>query len=310
MSAKLKIRRFPIDKMKPNRTILLCGRRGMGKSTLLKDILYHIRKRVDTGFAFSPTQDTIRMFEDCFPHSHIYNEYSLDVVKNIIASLTSLTEQNKHREVVLTLDDCMFDKGIMKTREMREIHMNGRHLHLWFINCVQYLMDMGPDIRSQIDYVFVLKENVIANRQKLHKYFFGIFEKYEEFSLVMDKCTNSFECLVLDNTQANNSIEDSIYYYKADPNIGRFRLGKSIYFKLDHYFRRRDDKNQRSLSDKTKLPDPVQPKKRIQQVEKADEPEQNQKKHSPSPSPSRHQIHNHRQTHNHHHNHNITRRTR
>lgn len=275
--------------MKPNRTILIVGKRGTGKSTLLKDILYHIRKRVDTGFAISPTQDTIRMFEDCFPRSHIYNEYNLEVVRTLLNSLTSLTEQKKKREVVFTLDDCMFDKGIMKTKEMREIHMNGRHLHMWFINCVQYLMDLGPELRSQIDYVFVLKENVISSRQKLHKYFFGIFEKYEEFSLVMDKCTNSHECLVLDNTQVNNSIEDSIYYYKADPNIGRFRLGKSIYFKLDHYFRRTDDKPsgiRPGEPQKTKLPDPIQAKKRIQQVEKADEPNEH--------SHQRHHGHRHR----------------
>ena len=271
--------------MKPNRTILIVGKRGTGKSTLLKDILYHIRKRVDTGFAISPTQDTIRMFEDCFPRSHIYNEYNLEVVRTLLNSLTSLTEQKKTREIVFTLDDCMFDKGIMKTKEMREIHMNGRHLHMWFINCVQYLMDLGPELRSQIDYVFVLKENVISSRQKLHKYFFGIFEKYEEFSLVMDKCTNSHECLVLDNTQVNNSIEDSIYYYKADPNIGRFRLGKSIYFKLDHYFRRTDDNPSGIRSgepQKTKLPDPIQAKKRIQQVEKAEESHEDGHQHSKS----------------------------
>jgi ABC-type dipeptide/oligopeptide/nickel transport system ATPase component len=275
-SNKLKIRRFPIDEMKPKRIILIVGKRGTGKSTLLKDILYHVRKRVDTGFAMSPTQDTIRMFEDCMPKSHIYNEYSLETVRNMINSLESLQEQGKNREVCLAIDDCMFDKGIMKTREMREIHMNGRHLGLWFINSVQYLMDLGPDLRSQIDYIFALKENVISNRQKLHKYFFGIFEKYEEFSLVMDKCTNNHECLVLDNTQPNNKIEESIFYYKADNTIGRFKLGKTIYYKLDHYFRKTEDKNKfgQGQNGKTKLPDPIQTKMRIQQVEKEDTTDQ------------------------------------
>jgi hypothetical protein len=113
----------------------------------------------------------------------------------------------------------------------------------------------------------------------LHKYFFGIFEKYEEFSLVMDKCTNNHECLVLDNTQVNNKIEECIFYYKADHKIGKFRLGKSIFFKLDHYFRRSNDKNtmgKHGEPPKTKLPDPIQPKKRIQQVEKDDEEDQDQ----------------------------------
>jgi hypothetical protein len=238
MSTELKIRRFPIDNMKSNRNILIIGKRGTGKTTLLKDILYHIRKRVDTGYAIFPTQNTIRVFENCLPRSHIHNEYNPEVVRTL---LNSLTEQKKTREIVLTLDDCVFDKGIMETQEMREIHMNGRHFHMWFINCVQDFMNLGPELRSQIDYVFVLKENSSSRRQKLHKYFFGMFKNYEDFSSVMDKCTNLHGCLVLDNTKVNNSIEDSIYYYKADPNIGRFRLGKSIYFKMDHYVTRPND---------------------------------------------------------------------
>ena len=252
--------------MKPRRTILIIGKRGTGKSTLLKDILYHMRKKVDIGFAMTPTFDTQQMFADCLPKSHIYNEYSLEAVGNIIGAMTSLKEQGKERDAVLVLDDCMFEKGIMRSTEMREIHMNGRHLSLTFINAIQYLMDATSDIRSQIDYVFCLKDNVISNRQKLYKYFFGIFDKYEEFSLVFDTCTNNHECIVLDNTQVTNTVEDSVFYYKGDPTIGKFRLGRSIYFKLDHYYGLHS-KTQQTL---TKLPEPIKQKQKIKHVEKDD----------------------------------------
>jgi hypothetical protein len=275
MSQKLNIRRFPIDRMKSHRVILLIGKRGTGKSTLLKDILYHIRQRIDVGFAMSPTHDTCKMFEDCLPRACIYHEYSLPAVHNLLASLNSLVDQNKHRDCGLFLDDCMYDKSIMKSNEMRQIHMNGRHLNMWFINSVQYLMDIGPELRSQIDYVFVLREPIRSNREKLHKYFFGIFDKYEEFSLVLDKTTENHECLVLDNTQVTNNIEDTVFYYKANPNIGKFRLGKPIYFKLDHHFHRKEKLTHGKQ--KTKLPDAVVCKKKIQQVEKSDEKSQHGK---------------------------------
>jgi len=64
-----------------------------------------------------------------------------------------------------------------------------------------------------------LREPVINQRKKLHQYFFGLFPTYEEFSTVMDKCTENFECLVLDQTQITNKIEDCVYFYKADPKI-------------------------------------------------------------------------------------------
>lgn len=268
--SKLRIRKFPIEKMKDNRVILIIGKRGTGKSTLVKDISFNLRNRVDTGFAISPTFDTQMMFEDFLPKSHIFNEYSLEIIKNIISCMGSLKEQGKKRCVTVAMDDCMFDKGILKTREMREIHMNGRHLNLWFINSVQYLMDIGPDLRSQIDYVFCLKENIASNKKKLHQYFFGVFEKYEQFAMVLDKCTENHECLVLDNTQPHNNIEDSIFYYKANPEIKRFKYGKSIFYKLDHYFRRQALKRHtnQSKSQTTKLPDSIQTKNKFHHVEK------------------------------------------
>lgn len=281
----LKIRRFPIDEMKEHRIILVIGKRGTGKSVLLRDIMYRLRKRIDIAFAMSPTLDTIKMFEECLPKSHVFDDYSLEQVQNIMKQMKALKEENKHRSGLLVLDDCMFDKKIMKSTEMREIHMNGRHFNLYFINSMQYVMDMGPDLRSQVDYLFVLKENVISNRQKIHKYFFGMFQDYDEFSLVMDKCTNNHECLVLDNTQPENDLSNCVYYYKANKDLESFRVGRSIYFKLDRYFGRtseREKKKKRKAvsgsaedapespqhSSNIKLPDPVPVKKSIDVVEK------------------------------------------
>lgn len=266
----LRIQRFPMHEMKDYKNILLIGKRGTGKSTLLKHILYEIRKRVNFGIGMSPTLDTIMMFEDCMPSSHIYDQYNLNAVTNLIATLKALKEQGRPRTACLALDDCMYAKGIMKSEEMREIHMNGRHFHLWFINSVQYLMDLGPDLRNQIDYVFVLREPIRANREKLHKYFFGIFPTYEEFSLVMDKTTENHECLVLDATQKTNNIEDCIFYFKANPNIQKFMLGNEIYFKLNHMFQKKKSHSERHHQQKLKLPDPVVKKKKIVQVEKSE----------------------------------------
>ena len=280
---KLKIRRFPIDEMKPHRVILIIGKRGTGKSTLLYDILYHLRKQIDIPFAMSPTFDTVRMFEKCLPHSHVYDEYSLEAVQNIIKQMKALKEVGKPRTAMLAMDDCMFDKTVLKSKEIREVFMNGRHFNVFFINCMQYVMDMPPDLRSQVDYLFVLKENIIANRQKIWKYFFGMFDKYAEFSLVMDKCTNNHECLVLDNTKPESEIANSIFYYKADPNLESFRVGRSIYFKLDQYFRRnkalkelrevkqmqkRAQEKEEEIIEKSNLPDPIKQRQSIEAIEK------------------------------------------
>ena len=40
-----------------------------------------------------------------------------------------------------------------------------RHYKITFLNAVQYVMDLGPDLRTQVDYVFALSENIISNKQ-------------------------------------------------------------------------------------------------------------------------------------------------
>ena len=89
---------------------------------------------------------------------------------------------------------------------------------------MQYCMDLSPDLRANVDYVFVLRENVIQNRERLYKSFFGVFPTFDMFCQVMNACTENYECLVLDNTSKSNRIEDCVFHYKAPIRKG-FRIG-------------------------------------------------------------------------------------
>lgn len=264
----LQIKKFRMDAIKKRKNIVVIGKRGSGKSILMKDILYHIRKRVDTAFAMSPTHESVKMFESIMPKSHVYDGYSLDTIQNLIAVMASLVSQGKEREVALCTDDCMFEKGIMKTEEMRLIHMNGRHYNIWYINSVQYITDMGPAIRTNVDYVFALKENTIAGKKRLYDFFFGVFPDFKEFCLTFDKCTENHSCLVLDNSTPHSSIEDCIFHYTANPDIGKFRIGRTIYYKLDHLYKREAEQANSDRHKKTKLPDPIKSRNKIKAVEK------------------------------------------
>jgi hypothetical protein len=89
---------------------------------------------------------------------------------------------------------------------------------------MQYCMDLTPDLRANVDYVFILRENVIQNREKLYKSFFGIFPTFDMFNQVMNSCTENYECLVLDNTSKSNKIQDCVFWYKAALRKN-FRIG-------------------------------------------------------------------------------------
>ena len=102
--------------------------------------------------------------------------------------------------------------------------MNGRHWKIMFFLTMQYCMDLPPDLRANIDYIFVLRENIIQTQKKLYDKFFGIFPDFATFQGVMNKCTENFDCLVLDNTSRSNQIEKCVYWYRAKPNR-KFKIG-------------------------------------------------------------------------------------
>jgi hypothetical protein len=76
-------------------------------------------------------------------------------------------------------------------------------------------MGIPPDLRTNIDYTFILKNNNANDREKLYKHYAGMFPTREIFEHVLDSCTEDYNCLVIDNTSQSNKLEDQIFFYKA-----------------------------------------------------------------------------------------------
>jgi hypothetical protein len=232
----LDIARFDPATMKPHRIAICIGKRGTGKSVLIRDLLYHMRHKLDYGIAMSPTHDSADTFAGFMPQSSVYKEYREDIVNKMILTQRDTSHargMDALRSLYLVLDDCMYDKAVVKGKTIRDLFMNGRHSKIFFMCAVQWCMDLSPALRTQVDYCFCLRENLISNRERLWKYFFGIFPRYEDFAKVFDACTSNYECLVIDNTVQSNNIQDCIFWYKANPDLEPFRLCKDVYWDLD-----------------------------------------------------------------------------
>ena len=120
---------------------------------------------------------------------------------------------------------------MVRDTNIRGIFMNGRHWRITFMLTMQYCMDLPPDLRSNIDYVFILRENIIQNQEKIYKNFFGIFPQFSVFQDVLNSCTEGYDCLVLDNTSKSNNIKDCVFWYKAVPDR-KFKIGTKDLWKF------------------------------------------------------------------------------
>lgn len=146
---KLKLQKFNPDKMKPYRIILLVGRRGesvaspiantlaqvpcrhshsgTGKSVLTEDLMRFIASKIDFAVAMTPTEESATMFRKHMPPSWIFNAFTGSKIDQLLNMQRDLARQKKDmRSLFVVLDDCMYDKKVLKSVGIRDIFMNGR----------------------------------------------------------------------------------------------------------------------------------------------------------------------------------------
>ncbi len=218
----IQIKKFDIRKLSDNRMSLIIGKRGTGKSWLVRDLLHHYRD-IPAGIAISETETANHFYNKIIPSVFIYDEYKSSIISNLIKRQKQLLDKNNiDPRAFLVMDDCLFDPNLTREKEIKEMFFNGRCYRLSSILTFTYPGSIPPAMRANIDYVFIFKENIISNRRKLYDYYSSIFPTFEMFCSVMDMvANNNYECLVIDNTSVSNKIEDMVYWYKANdhPNF-------------------------------------------------------------------------------------------
>jgi hypothetical protein len=136
-------------------------------------------------------------------------------MKNIGKEVVKFGGSHIDPRAFLILDDCLYDSKWTNDKNIRALFMNGRHLKMFFIISMQYPLGIPPNLRTNIDFIFILRENIVANRKRIYDNYAGMFQNFEIFCQVMDQCTENFECLVIDNTTKSNKLEDNVFWYKA-----------------------------------------------------------------------------------------------
>jgi len=141
-------------------------------------------------------------------------------------------QANIDARAFLLLDDCLYDASWTKDPNIRAFFLNGRHKDLMFIITMQYVMGILPLLRTNIDYVFILREPYTQNRRRIYENFAGVFPSFDIFCQVMDQCTENFECLVIHTNSKSNRLEDQVFWYKAEAHDD-FRIGADLIWKYN-----------------------------------------------------------------------------
>jgi len=235
--SNLHLKKFDPTSIGDNRVCVFIGKRGTGKTTLVADIMFH-KRHIPSGVVFSATEESNAFWAQHVPDLFIFDEYDENIAKKFVDRQRHQVKHDNHNadSAFMLCEDCLYDNKLIKDKSIRGIFFNGRHWRVLFLLTMQFCLSVPPDLRANIDYVFVCRENIIQNREKIYKAFFGIFPTFVAFCECMNQCTENFECLVLDNTVQSNKIEDCVFWYKAKPQAS-FRMGNDTYWRshMEHY---------------------------------------------------------------------------
>lgn len=207
--------------------IVVIGKKDTGKSFLVRDILYEAQSSFPVGTVISGTEVANEFFQHMVPSKFIHDKYTPEIVMNVIKRQMNVKQKrntSKHGSggqsnidprAFLILDDCLYDSSWIKEESTRYVFMNGRHIDLMTIITMQYPLGITPNLRTNVDFVFILRENILGNRRRIYENYAGMFPTFEMFCTFMDQCTENFECLVICNNVNSNKLEDQVFWYKA-----------------------------------------------------------------------------------------------
>ena len=102
-------------------------------------------------------------------------------------------------------------------------HGSSEHAAVTIILTSQACYDLPPDLRSNTDLIFALRDPIIQNRKKLHLAYFGQLP-FDSFTQCFEACTDSFGSIVLNQTLPTNSADDCLFWYRAKPTVPPFKM--------------------------------------------------------------------------------------
>ena len=189
------LRKFNIDMIK-NRCeidsrkspmIVVIGKKDTGKSFLVRDILFNTQHDFPVGTVISGTEVANEFFQHMVPSKFIHDKYDPSIVMNVIKRQMGVKQTRNNAKnagggnssvdprAFLILDDCLYDASWIREESTRYVFMNGRHIDMMTIITMQYPLGITPNLRTNVDFVFILRENILGNRRRIYENYAGTF---------------------------------------------------------------------------------------------------------------------------------------
>lgn len=185
-----------------NKTLSLTAKRGSGKSVLLKYLVEQNLDKFEKVFVISPTEEINSFFSNIVEENNVFSEWNEEWAGALIQKMTAQNKgkpKEERKNVLLILDDCMADTNFHQSKTMKILFSRSRHINISIFCTCQYLHNLPPLCRNNMDWVLVGQMNRQSVQLLCEEYLSGDLEK-NDFIKLYNRATKDYGFLVINNT--------------------------------------------------------------------------------------------------------------
>ena len=216
------LRKFNLKYIGYSSFILILGISNTGKSIITKDILNYYND-IPIGIVISKSKK--KDIYKYIPPIFIHEDYNKKIINNIINKPKKYNNQEYDNRSFLILDQCLNNKILNKDKYFNLLCTTYNKLNLLYILELTFIDQINNILVNNIDYIFILREDLQLNRRKIYNKFYNFLNiEFTIFSKLLDDYTHSYNFLILYLKSKSIYIQDKLFWYKSSIIDDKYKI--------------------------------------------------------------------------------------